>query len=66
MKQERIEIYKSRKNGQFGWRYIAKNGKRIAASGETFHNKKDAMAIAKRLFAVQLEGATATIIDTTA
>ena len=40
MKNPKIQIYPSR-NGQFGWRLIAKNGKKIACGGETYHNKKD-------------------------
>ena len=40
MKKPVIEIYKAR-NKQFTWRLKAKNGKKIACAGETFHNKKD-------------------------
>lgn len=36
-----IQIYRSKKNKQFAWRIIAKNGKKIACGGETYHNKKD-------------------------
>jgi len=43
MKKHKVEVYKSRRNGQFSWRVIAKNGKKIACAGETFHNKKDCM-----------------------
>lgn len=43
----KIEIYKSKKNGQFGWRLIAKNNKKIACGGETYHNKKDLMGALK-------------------
>lgn len=64
MKHDHIEIYKSR-NGQFGWRYRAKNGRRIACGGETFHNRKDAVDICKRLFAAQLASGDAMIIETT-
>ena len=41
MKHSKIELYRSKKNGQFAWRMIAKNGKKIACGGETYHNKKD-------------------------
>lgn len=41
MKKSQIQIYKSKKNGQFAWRIIAKNGKKIACGGETYHNLKD-------------------------
>ena len=36
-----IQIYRSKKNKQFAWRIIAKNGKKIACGGETYYNKKD-------------------------
>ncbi|MBK9479949.1 MAG: DUF1508 domain-containing protein [Chitinophagaceae bacterium] len=41
MKKIQLQIYKSKKNGQLGWRIIAKNGKKIACGGETYHNMKD-------------------------
>ena len=41
MKKIQLQIYKSKKNGQLGWRIIAKNGKKIACGGETYHNVKD-------------------------
>lgn len=37
----KIQIYRSKKNNQLGWRLIARNGKKIACGGETFHNEKD-------------------------
>lgn len=49
----KTEIYKSSKNGQLGWRLLAKNGKKIACGGETYHNKKDlmkALVLAQKYF----------------
>lgn len=45
MKKPQRQIYKSVKNGQFGWRLLAKNGRKVACSGETYKNKKDAIKI---------------------
>ena len=50
-KKDRVQIYESRKvPGQWGWRYIAANGKRIAISGELYKNKAHAEKMAMRLF----------------
>lgn len=55
MKKAKREIYKSRRNGQFGWRLIAKNGKKVACGGETFHNKKDAIKSMKSVALMLVE-----------
>lgn len=48
---DRIEIYKSRRNGQYGWRYIAGgNNARIAVSGETYLKLDHAKKMVARLF----------------
>ena len=57
MKKSQLQIYKSKKNGQLGWRIIAKNGKKIACGGETYHNMKDlkkAIELVKKYFVGQL------------
>lgn len=33
-------IYKDT-TGQYRWRYVASNGRKIADSGESYHNKSD-------------------------
>ncbi len=43
MKTSKIKVYKSRKNGQFAWRYVAKNGRKMACPGETYHNRADCL-----------------------
>lgn len=46
-----IEIYESRKvKGQFGWRYKAKNGKKIANAGELYTKRQHAQTMAYGLF----------------
>ena len=53
MKKAQLQIYKSKKNGQLGWRIIAKN----ACGGETYHNMKDlkkAIELVKKYFVGQL------------
>ena len=37
----KFELFKA-SNGQWAWRLLAANGKSIAWSGETYHNKQDA------------------------
>jgi uncharacterized protein YegP (UPF0339 family) len=50
-KKDKVVIYQSRKvPGQWGWRYIASNGKRIAISGELYKSKAHAEKMAMRLF----------------
>lgn len=50
-KKDKVVIYQSKKvKGQWGWRVIAANGKRIAISGELYKNKAHAAKMAKRLF----------------
>lgn len=49
MKHPKIEVYKSKKNGQFSWRMIAANGKKIACAGETYHNKRDCIKSLKKV-----------------
>lgn len=50
LKNRKVQIYQSRRNGQFGWRVIAKNGQRIAVSGETYEKRKHAEKMAAELF----------------
>ena len=47
--REHIQTYQSRRNGEFGWRLVSANGKRIAIGGETFKNRRHAERIAMRL-----------------
>lgn len=47
-----IEIYKSRKNGQFAWRMKSRNGRKVACGGETYHNKKDVFKVLKSIFGI--------------
>ena len=57
MKKAQLQKKKSKKNGQLGWRIIAKNGKKIACGGETYHNMKDlkkAIELVKKYFVGQL------------
>ena len=50
-KQARIEIYASRKvKGQYGWRYIAANGRKVAIAGELYKKKSHAIKMAEKLF----------------
>lgn len=58
----KIEIYRSTKNGQLGWRLIARNGKKIACGGETYHNKKDLLKVVN---SIALTVSRSKIIDTT-
>lgn len=34
----KLQVYKSRKNGQHYWRLKSRNGKKIATGNEGFHN----------------------------
>lgn len=63
MNIEHIEIYRSKKNKQFGWRYIAKNGRRVACGGETYYNRKDATDMVRHLFAEKLASGSVIIVD---
>ncbi len=50
LKKDRIEIYRSRRNMEFGWRYITKNGKRVAVAGETYKNETHAEKMVYTMF----------------
>jgi uncharacterized protein YegP (UPF0339 family) len=50
LKNRKVQIYQSRRNGQFGWRLIAKNGQRIAVSGETYEKRKHAEKMVAELW----------------
>lgn len=51
-----IEIYESRKvKGQFGWRYRAKNGKKIANAGELYTKRDHADNMVRYLFGVYIK-----------
>jgi uncharacterized protein YegP (UPF0339 family) len=39
----KIQFYKSKKNGQWYWRAVARNGKKVAGGCEGYFNKKDAI-----------------------
>ena len=52
--KKKIQIYKSKRNGQFAWRAIAKNNRKIGCSGETYHNKKDLDKTLVLLFGTEL------------
>lgn len=54
LKKDRIEIYKSRRNGEYGWRYIAKNGKRVAVAGETYKKLYHAEYMVDHLFGMRI------------
>lgn len=41
MNVDRIELYRSGLRRQWRWRYVAHNGKIIAGSSESYHNKED-------------------------
>lgn len=59
LKKDRIEVYQSRRNKEYGWRYITKNGKRVAVAGETYKNSAHAWKMADTLFAKQIADGTA-------
>jgi uncharacterized protein YegP (UPF0339 family) len=51
MKKDTITIYASKKvKGQFGWRYTAKNGRKLATSGELYKNRAHAARMVDKLF----------------
>ena len=65
-KKDRIEIYRSRKvRNQFGWRYVAKNGRKLATCGELYKNKRHAINMVDRLFGHFTTLGAVAIIDTT-
>ena len=39
----KIQFYKSKKNGQWYWRAVARNGKKVAGGSEGYHNRNDAI-----------------------
>jgi uncharacterized protein YegP (UPF0339 family) len=44
------QLYRSRRNKQYGWRLVAANGARIAVAGETYEKKQHAERMFKQLF----------------
>lgn len=62
MKKNKRVIYKSKSNGQYGWRLISKNGKKIACSGELYHSKKHCI---KMLNAIALMLVESEFVDET-
>lgn len=64
-KKDRIEIYRSRRNKEFGWRYITKNGKRVAVAGETYKNKTHASRMVYSMFGYLIECDHAEVVYTT-
>ena len=65
MTQDKIEIYRSRRNNEYGWRYITKNGARVAVAGETYKNHKHAIKMVDLLFRHALNFRRAVIVDLT-
>lgn len=65
LKKDRIEIYRSRRNGEYGWRYIAKNGKRVAVAGETYKNLKHARKMVHELFGMRIALEYIEVVDKT-
>lgn len=62
-KKDKIEIYASRKvKGQYGWRYVSSNGRKMADGCELYHNKKD---VEKAIEKLRKAFATAPLADTT-
>ena len=50
-KADKAVVYPSRKvAGQWGWRYVASNGRRVAIAGELYHNKSHAERMVNKLF----------------
>ena len=48
---ERIQVYPSRKvKGQWGWRYKARNGRKVATSGELYTKRSHALDMVHHLF----------------
>ena len=60
--KDRIEVYPSKKvKGQFGWRYKAKNGKKVATSGELYKKRSHALDMVHRLFGYRVSTGAAYI-----
>jgi uncharacterized protein YegP (UPF0339 family) len=50
-KADKVVLYPSRKvAGQWGWRYVAANGRRVAVAGELYYNKAHAERMVNKLF----------------
>lgn len=65
-KKDRIEIYRSKKvKGQFGWRYIAKNGRKLAIGGELYKNAAHAIKMVDKLFGQLTVLGAVEIVNTT-
>lgn len=45
----KFTIYRS--HGQFRWRIVARNGRKVANSGEAYRNRADLISSARRMFA---------------
>lgn len=54
------EIYKD-VSGQYRWRFWASNGRKIADSGESYHNKQDC----QRGIEIMKASANAPVVDST-
>lgn len=60
-KKDKIEIYASRKvKGQYGWRYIAANGRKVAIAGELYTKYEHTFRMVNKLFP------DTPVVDTTA
>lgn len=64
-KTDIIQIYRSERNGQYGWRYMARNGRKVAIAGETYEKEAHAEKMARELFAAQLASGKAVLTNTT-
>lgn len=59
-----FEIYRA-KNKQFAWRQKASNGKIVADSGETYHNRRDALRYYNNLKAMVKNPELIRLVDLT-
>lgn len=64
-KTDRIEIFRSRKNGEFSWRYRRPNNERIAIAGETYKQRLHASAMIHLLFGEKITSGAAVVVDLT-
>lgn len=53
----RVQFYKTRR-GDYGWRAISRNGRRVAVSGEGYKSLLKAQKMASKLFPLVFESQT--------
>lgn len=62
MKKHQLQVYESKKvKGQWSWRLVAPNGRKIACSGELYKDKAHAYKMATDI-AGRMEGAYLTVL----